>query len=88
MDRWLEVGFGAEKHAGLVCVMLGQGINLHFGVARDSRHWGYVASWYDGPLVSFGLGPFALICLCGTVADWVWSILGTTDVTPYEAKKP
>lgn len=35
---------------------------IHFLVSREYWQWGYQKDWYDGPLPSFGLGPFALIC--------------------------
>lgn len=36
--------------------------DFHFFICKESRCWGYGEEWYDGPLCSFGLGPFMLIC--------------------------
>lgn len=41
---------------------LPQSINIHFWVHKDHRQWGYIEDWYDGPLLSFGLGRLILIC--------------------------
>lgn len=35
---------------------------VHFFPYKDQRQWGMLKEWYDGPIYSFGLGPFLLIC--------------------------
>lgn len=34
---------------------------IHFFPLKDIQ-WGYREDWCDGPLYSFGLGPFLLVC--------------------------
>jgi hypothetical protein len=48
------------RHAGLVSLGLGRW-NLHLFPAREHRQWGYVRSWYDGPIHFWGLGPLVLL---------------------------
>ncbi len=38
-------------------------IGLHVLLTREHWQWGYQKEWYDGPLWSFGFGPFFLICI-------------------------
>jgi len=55
--------------AGLVCIS-GSGergrwncFSLHFIILKPRDWvWGVHRDWYDGPLTTFGLGPFAMIC--------------------------
>jgi hypothetical protein len=60
----VSIIFGSQV-AGLVDVLFtirGWVFDVHFLIRKDQRQWGYVADYYDGPLYSFGLGPFILIC--------------------------
>lgn len=41
---------------------LSQDVRIHFHVYRKYWQWGYVKSWWDGSLHSFGFGPLFLIC--------------------------
>jgi hypothetical protein len=57
----IEIHFGWEKHAGLICICWGneskrQGYNLHLFVQPEHWHFGRSIDWYDGPLYSFGFG--------------------------------
>ena len=37
-------------------------VEFHFWVQGQDRLWGLQFGWWDGPLNSFGLGPFLLVC--------------------------
>jgi len=56
-----------QSAAGLVCFdiysrSLDLNLVIHLFVRTSYRDIGYKEDWYDGPLNSFGLGPFAKFC--------------------------
>lgn len=52
-----------------------RGFSLHIGVRHEYRSWGYREDWWDGPLPSFGLGPFLLVC-------WMYSARESLEWRP------
>jgi len=56
-----DVYFGWRENCGLVCLDR-WGWSLHLGVHPRDWQWGHADDgWYDGPILSWGLGPLALL---------------------------
>lgn len=70
----LEVNLSLAYFAGLVCFTFGD-VAMHFAMRRGHRRWGIVRDWYDGPQVTIGVGPFALVCIDGNTADLITTAL-------------
>lgn len=47
---------------GLFVVTIGKVVFHLFPKGSMNQFWGLQEDWYDGPLYSFGLGKFMLIC--------------------------
>jgi len=63
--------YGPKKDiAGLYCIDFRTELksvvyyNFHFFIKKECRQWGFSKDWYDGPIWSFGFGPFFLIVAC------------------------
>jgi hypothetical protein len=63
--RW-SVGFGWGENAGLICFWNSDErkystLAVHLLVRPSFWQLGRREGWYDGPIYSFGLGPFLLV---------------------------
>jgi hypothetical protein len=65
IGKW-RISFGWE-HAGLITIwsdspdMWDTSWSFHFIPSHTHWVWGFEKDWYDGPLLSWGLGPLFLI---------------------------
>ena len=58
--EWIEIY--SRNTAGRLSIRLGDH-GAHILPYKEFRHWGWNVEWYDGPLLDFGIGPVACICL-------------------------
>lgn len=58
----LEVLTSMAGRLTLCFDLFGQSWGLHLLPKKTHRNsWGYTASWWNGPIYEFGLGPLALL---------------------------